>query len=463
MPGVEEKHLSKHAGLLLEQCYCAYAGLSDKHLVDALAENVSLASLASKLTSSGGGGPVGEALRELRSALQSHRRIIAVDITASAPPPSTRTLVRYDSEAAEEGQSRAQADKERQEAWGKAQALRRKFATVSMCAAGSALTATRLDQIYEKCVTVSGFKGQSKERHRAFVFSADLLTENAREPWKHLSEPAELPQLTPMIDFMLSKKKPFDILLFCDGRSRKMRRVIEDRLEASGRQHVGETWVVYGGHDSCSGRGVPWSANNREVIFVVFPVNRASFPVKEREHFNACGEESTHFGTYTGVTPLSIRRMAKVRPEDKQAILASSSEQASPPERLIDNLNGACPIFWQERKPVPFWRQLLNDLDVRAVCDMTPGSGVLAQACLLEGWPYLGIAPTAAHCSYMQNRIDRDAIGIISTAASAMYDEDLAALIKEHFQDLVDEFNAADNEEEDEDDEDEKVEDEEDV
>ena len=127
-------------------------------------------------------------------------------------------------------------------------------------------------------------------------------------------------------------------------------------------------------------------------------------------------------------------------------------ELARPPERLADHLNGAAPIFWQERKPAALWRQLLSDLDVRAVCDVTPGSGVLAHACMLEGWSYLGLVPNAAHCSYLQNRLDRDAVGIISTAETAMYDEELANLIKEHFSDLVDEFNNADGEEDEEDD-----------
>ena len=56
----------------------------------------------------------------------------------------------------------------------------------------------------------------------------------------------------------------------------------------------------------------------------------------------------------------------------------------------------------------------------------------------------MGMTATAAHCSYMQNRLGRDVVGIISMTGSAMYDEDLAASIKEHFGDIVDEFNAAD-------------------
>ena len=422
-------------------------------MAEALAENASLASLATKLTSSKGGGSVGEALRELRSALQSHRRVIAVDGTANAPPPSTRTLVRYDSDAAEEGQTRAQSEKERQETWTKAQQLRRKIATVLVGPSGSAATLARAETVYEKSAAVSGFKGQPRERHRAFIFSADLLAETSKEPWKEVSEPTDSPQVSLLLDFVLCKKGPFDVLIFCDGRSRKMRRVIEDKLEASGRSYIAETWVVYSGTDSSTGRNVSWGANNKEVVYIVFPCPRTSFVVKERETFNACGEASTHFGSYTGVHALSIRRLTKVRPEDKQSIMGKDEELGRPPERLADQLNGAVPIYWQERKPVAFWRQLLNDLDVRAVCDVTPGSGVLAHACLLEGWPYVGMVSTSAHSSYMQNRLDRDAVGIISTAESAMYDEDLASLIKDHFSDLVDEFNAAecDDEEEDED------------
>ena len=141
---------------------------------------------------------------------------------------------------------------------------------------------------------------------------------------------------------------------------------------------------------------------------------------------------------------LALAGMVKVSPADKCAILNRTGELASPPEKLAGRLNGVLPLYWQERKPVAFWRQFLSDLDVRAVFDVTPGSGTLAKACLLENWAYCGVTRTVAHSSFMQNKLDRDAVGVISMDGCAMYEADLAQHIKEHFGEIVEELHYAD-------------------
>ena len=72
----KKKGLSKHAGMLLELCYCSFSGLADGD-VEKLIKDGSIASL-SKMREDGG-GPTGEHLRELCTALEAHRRVIAVD------------------------------------------------------------------------------------------------------------------------------------------------------------------------------------------------------------------------------------------------------------------------------------------------------------------------------------------------------------------------------------------------
>ena len=44
----------------------------------------------------------------------------------------------------------------------------------------------------------------------------------------------------------------------------------------------------------------------------------------------------------------------------------------------------------------------------------------------------------------MQNKLDRDAVGVISMDGSAMYETDLAHHLQTHFGDVVEELNAAD-------------------
>ena len=311
------------------------------------------------------GGATGASLREVRAALQTHRRIIAVDATSTAPPPSSRTLQRYDSEASESGgTSKDLINTERNEIWKNAQTMRKKAAQIGLWGASSTQASTgALQKVFAKCGAVNSLKGKPTESHRAFVFSADLLAESAVMPWRNLADDAlDMPCVSAMLEFMQAQTGPFDILICCDGRSRKARRKIEDAMAS--RRHVVETWLIYSGESKLNqGRKVTFGADNREVIRIALPCPRTSLTVKERASFNACGEATTHWGTYTGVQPMSFRQMPKVNPDDKSAILGiAPDELASPPPQLADALSGALPLCWQERKSVAFWRALLGDL-----------------------------------------------------------------------------------------------------
>lgn len=438
----KKKNLGKHAGQLLELCYALYTGLGDKNLGDAVAKEGTLSKLP-KLAEDGG-GLIGDHFRSLRAAMASHRRIIAVEATAAPPPVATRVLKQWDSEASEAGgATRAQEEEDRQEVWRSAQALRRKSAAVVPWAFDTG--AAGLNRLLVKPGPVRDFKGKAKEAHRAFIFSADLLAETAAEPWRELSDTAiEGPHPEALINWMLEQKGASDILIFADGRSRKARRVLEDALEK--RQHVVEFWVLYSGGSSriCPGRNVSFGAANKEVILVALPCPRTQLRVKRREElFAACGEASTHWSCYSNVPGLPLKQMAKVAKSDKEAFFGGGVSLPAPPETLADGLNDSVPLFWQERKSAKFWLQFLSDLDIRCVVDCTPGSGVLAAACLEEGLPYLGVGRNAAQATFLQNRMDRDSLAIIAKTNTALYQEDLAAQVRRHFADIVEEGTAA--------------------
>ena len=433
--------LSKHGGQLLELCYALYSGLGDKTMRELVAKEGSLGRLPKLLED--GGGIIGDHFRALKAAMAAHKKIIAVESTAAPPPATTRELKRWSSEVSEGGGgTRAQLEADRQDCWRRAQALRRKEAAVFPWAydTGSA----GLDKILSKPGAVKDFQGKPKESHRAFVFSSDLADETASEPWRELSDTAaDSPQAGAMISWMLSQRGPSDVLVFADGRSRKARRVLEEALKD--RAHVVEFWVIFGGGTSrvCPGRDVTFGAANREAILVALPCPKTQLRVKKRDAFKACGEISTHWTCYSNVPGLPLKQMAKVKPSDKQAFFQAPGELAKPPESLADCLNEAVPLFWQERKSPKFWLQFLRDLEVRCVVDCTPGSGVLAAVCLQEGWPYCGIVRNVAQATFLQNRMDRDALSIIAKAGSAMYEEDFAETVRKHFQDIVDQGTAA--------------------
>ena len=167
----KKKGLSKHAAMLLELCYCSFCGLADGD-VATLINDGSLASL-SKMREDGG-GPTGEHLRELCTALEAHRRVIAVDSGATAPPPSSRTLARYNSEASDGDidsiERKEQLAQERQEAWTKAQTLRKKVAQSAFWQPGTGITGL------EKCTRSVPWSRRSRgSRRRPTVLSCSAL------------------------------------------------------------------------------------------------------------------------------------------------------------------------------------------------------------------------------------------------------------------------------------------------
>ena len=98
----------------------------------------------------------------------------------------------------------------------------------------------------------------------------------------------------------------------------------------------------------------------------------------------------------------------------------------------------------QESKGNEFWEAVLQMLDVKNVCDLSPGSGTLASTCLRMQIPYLGILRSDAHHSYWGNVLDRQCLQYLSDSNSILYNESLSELIQEHFAETLTELNEPD-------------------
>ena len=73
----------------------------------------------------------------------------------------------------------------------------------------------------------------------------------------------------------------------------------------------------------------------------------------------------------------------------------------------------------------------------KVVFDATPGSGQLARACLELCVAYTGVAKNQQHFKFLNSVLDRYAVVLVGQSGSACHDADLAALAKEHFQDVT--------------------------
>ena len=93
--------------------------------------------------------------------------------------------------------------------------------------------------------------------------------------------------------------------------------------------------------------------------------------------------------------------------------------------------------YWAERKPVAFWEDILWSLDAAMVVDLSPGSGSAGRACLRAGIQYVACCQTEAHASWVGNILDREACETAVTNGTPLFEQDLASMLKKHFQDVL--------------------------
>ena len=371
-----------------------------------------------------------QGLRELHRLLNAHKNTVSSEV---APPDmANRTLKRLHSDALPEEQEDAMVDlqKERSAVWRQAQDQRRKLVQV-VYARGTQFQAP-VDAAAKR-FDVTFTPGAA---HRMFFFGADTNWEPEEKPW---STPAAWSvDCAAKVAYMLAQQGPSDILVFSDGRSRAVRHELEKIWEKL--RHCVEIWVVYVPSPRM-GRKVSLASDTRETLFISLPVARTSWPVADRDTCNASGETTTHASTYTGVKPLAWAAMPRLFDADKRAILGHDVQK--PKAKFFDTSVGQ-PLMWNERRTHQLWTRVLKDLKVKLAVDMSPCSGQLARACLDTATYCIVMARNAEHCSWLQNVVDRYATLTVSRTGSFLYEADLAAQVKEMFQDVLDQLNEQD-------------------
>ena len=135
--------------------------------------------------------------------------------------------------------------------------------------------------------------------------------------------------------------------------------------------------------------------------------------------------------------------LARIGSEDKAKIFGEIP--ADLPKKWMDSVTEGVPLLWQESKSLEVWVQLLKDVHGEMVIDLSPGSGVLATACLQLGIPYLGIVSNVTHVTWLTNVMDRAALQFIVQSGHVLYQDDLAELVKNMFADLLEQRDESQN------------------
>jgi hypothetical protein len=68
--------------------------------------------------------------------------------------------------------------------------------------------------------------------------------------------------------------------------------------------------------------------------------------------------------------------------------------------------------------------------------------GALARACLQAGIQYVRVCRKAEHASWLINVLNRAAVELIRRNGTALYEQDLAPCLEDHFKELIEELNA---------------------
>ncbi|CAE8614260.1 unnamed protein product [Polarella glacialis] len=193
-------------------------------------------------------------------------------------------------------------------------------------------------------------------------------------------------------------------------------------------------------------RKMVFSSKTVETVTVLLPCQKTKLKLVKRDTYNLMEEGSTYDSTFSGVPFRPTKELPLVELTDKACVLGGAAVPDTPEDWADRKSTTAVPLFWQESKPIAFWRTLLRVFKISKVFDTTPGSGALMEACLAEGCFYHGLCLTAAHMTWLANVADRAAAGLIGEDGSPLYSKDLALLLKSHYQTVLDALAAGDAE-----------------
>jgi len=376
-------------------------------------------------------------LNDMMRAIHIAESVVGTTTGTGPPKASLRELIRHNSAP----EDREAAENERADVWRQAQTQRKKLVTLGLVK--DAKDKNSYIEVFRKATATRGFKGEANEHHRAFVVSADLLFQCGKEPWLQPSMPRE-DVLQAALEFITSHRDTFDVSVAFDGTMRKVRRLMEDHFLAL--PSSAEFAIVYDkAPNSCFQRRNFMSHRNVEMGYVKMPVSRNKVVVKDRAAgFGASGETSSTYTSYSGVKALHRTALAMISPADKAKIFSDATD---PLPKLWASRSNGVPLFWQETKSFEFWGQLCDELSIKCMVDVSPGSGILAECCMAKGIPYFGVCASAQHLNWLSNVLDRAALKYIVESGTFLYQEDLATHIKELFADVLQPLEASEEDE----------------
>ena len=172
-------------------------------------------------------------------------------------------------------------------------------------------------------------KGTAGKEHSLILLSAEMFpTKDLFLKATSYKDPVPVSDdLQAAAKWALGARQNSTILLMSDGRSKKIRKLFEEIVEEGqpDEEKQFDGVIVYAVPDQKDirfpKRKTFGGLFNRETLAGIVPVPRVRMFSKDREHFSACGENSTYASSYTNVPMRQLGRLPRMTVPDKEAIV----------------------------------------------------------------------------------------------------------------------------------------------
>ena len=135
------------------------------------------------------------------------------------------------------------------------------------------------------------------------------------------------------------------------------------------------------------------SFNNthRETWYVILPVSKSQFRKRARTVGTGSGEATTFSTSYTAIPTRPVSALPRLTLEERKSIVGQAFDGNMVAATSIAEVetNGHA-LFWQDIMTPRTLGEMLRDLNVGCLIDLSPGSGVGAFAACLIGIKYFG-------------------------------------------------------------------------
>ena len=105
------------------------------------------------------------------------------------------------------------------------------------------------------------------------------------------------------------------------------------------------------------------------------------------------------------------------------------------------------PLFWNERKPMAYWKHALQRFKIKKVINFSPGCAMLERVCLEQSIPCVSVCKNQTHQSWTLNVLDRAVTAAMVTKGTSVYDEEIKKDTESFFKDIIDRVHAQDSDE----------------